>query len=184
MSKDDRAPLWKQLLGAVIGCSLALVIYSAYKFTGPKVTAWLYTPQSYVETTSDEAVRLAETDLEEGEVARMNRRHAQIAKTYAKPGSKAAADVAPVDAEKDPWGATVKEWEKLEADLLGEPEPAPTVEPAPPPPPPVKLPADSKPIESSDQLPDSGIGTWIAALIALCGASGLLYRRKIAEANC
>ena len=181
---NDRAPLWKQLLGAVIGGSLALVIYSGYKFVGPKITAWMYTPQSLIDTKSDDALRVAETDLPDAELERMEHRQAGIAQRYAKPGTKAAAGQTPktMEPEKDPWGATVKEWEKLEADLLAEPEPEPA--PMPPPPEPVmELPEDSMPIDSSDALPDSGIGTWIAALVALFGASGLLYRRKIALAK-
>ena len=170
----DRAPLWKQLVGAVVGGSLALVIYSSYKVVGPKLTAWLYTPQSYIETESDQPIRVADKNLSSGIVENMGRRQAEIAETYAKPGSKSAAESEPPTEEKDPWGATIQEWEKLEADLISEPEPIPQAES-----PPVALPADSKPIGSSDQLPDSGIGTWAAALVALCGASGLLYRRKV-----
>lgn len=42
--EDDRPPLWKQILGAVVGGGLALALYYGYDFAKPKVTAYLTLP--------------------------------------------------------------------------------------------------------------------------------------------
>jgi hypothetical protein len=41
---DGRPPLWKQILGAVIGGGLALAVYYAYEYAKPQVTAYLTLP--------------------------------------------------------------------------------------------------------------------------------------------
>ena len=41
---DDRQPLWKQILGAVIGGGLALCLYYGYDYAKPRVTAYLTLP--------------------------------------------------------------------------------------------------------------------------------------------
>ena len=41
---DDRPPLWKQILGAVIGGGLALALYYGYEYAKPQVTAYLTLP--------------------------------------------------------------------------------------------------------------------------------------------
>jgi len=42
--EDDRPPLWKQILGAVIGGGLALALYYGYEYAKPQVTAYLTLP--------------------------------------------------------------------------------------------------------------------------------------------
>ncbi|MBM3231151.1 hypothetical protein FJZ28_02375 [Candidatus Peregrinibacteria bacterium] len=41
---DDRPPLWKQILGAVMGGGLALCLYYGYEYAKPAVTAYLTLP--------------------------------------------------------------------------------------------------------------------------------------------
>ena len=41
---DGPPPLWKQVMGAVIGGALALGVYYAYEYAKPKVTAYLTLP--------------------------------------------------------------------------------------------------------------------------------------------
>ncbi len=45
-TEDDRPPLWKQILGAVLGGALALALYYSYEFVKPKVTAYLTLPSA------------------------------------------------------------------------------------------------------------------------------------------
>jgi hypothetical protein len=42
--EDERPPLWKQILGAVIGGGLALALYYGYEYAKPQVTAYLTLP--------------------------------------------------------------------------------------------------------------------------------------------
>lgn len=43
-TKSETPPLWKQILGAVVGGTLALTLYYGYDYAKPKVTAYLTLP--------------------------------------------------------------------------------------------------------------------------------------------
>ncbi|ALM10385.1 MAG TPA: hypothetical protein DEB30_01760 [Candidatus Peribacter riflensis] len=53
-----RPSLWKQLLGAVGGAAIALLLYQAYKVSAPIVTAWLVVPQSQIDAEHPGATRV------------------------------------------------------------------------------------------------------------------------------
>lgn len=52
--KTVRAPLWKQLAGAVAGALIALAVYGAYKWT-VTLAGSVATPAAEVEVTQEEA---------------------------------------------------------------------------------------------------------------------------------
>lgn len=57
---DSRPPLWKQLLGAVLGAVVALLLYEAYSVTSPVITAWVVAPQSQINAQHPGQVRVNE----------------------------------------------------------------------------------------------------------------------------
>lgn len=73
---SHKPPLWKQLLGAAVGGSVALSLYGIYTVAEPTVTAWLTVPK----TTSDMPVRVAGVD--EDRTAHIVSRAQQIAEEF------------------------------------------------------------------------------------------------------
>ncbi|MFH1443984.1 MAG: hypothetical protein ABIG34_01170 [Candidatus Peregrinibacteria bacterium] len=58
---EPRKPsLLKQLLGAVGGAAVALLLYQAYKISAPVITAWIVTPQSQIAAEHPGSVRVNE----------------------------------------------------------------------------------------------------------------------------
>lgn len=57
---DSRPPLWKQLLGAVLGAGVALLLYEGYSVASPVLTAWVVAPQSQIRAEHPGAVRVNE----------------------------------------------------------------------------------------------------------------------------
>jgi len=187
MPTDDRPPLWKQLLGAAVGGSAAFLLYMGYTTASPdlgRLVGMLVTPQSRIETQSDEPVRVSDSDISETEYDRIARRAQEIALEFGAPvasGSNVADEQVPppVQAEEDlPFGMAPVEqqiedaWEGMEA--TGQPEEP--VEQAPP----VAYEFAGEPPAYGDtgELPDAGVGLWLATLVAVAGTS-FLFRRKL-----
>lgn len=64
-NKTDRVPLWKQLMGAAVGGSLALGLYYGYEATAPRVQALLTLPSG--ERVFDlGAANIADKTMDEG----------------------------------------------------------------------------------------------------------------------
>ena len=61
MSDTQKAPLWKQLLGAITGAAVALVLYEAYVIVTPKLTALVTLPTSQAPSTFDDVGTIAGT---------------------------------------------------------------------------------------------------------------------------
>lgn len=75
---DGRQPLWKQLLGAVIGGGLALALYYGYEYAKPKVTAYLTLPPA--DRMYDlGAANIADKTTDEGNRKRLLSRNARVA---------------------------------------------------------------------------------------------------------
>ncbi|MBT4120163.1 MAG: hypothetical protein HOG89_03710 [Candidatus Peribacter sp.] len=65
--EDDRPPLWKQILGAVIGGGLALALYYGYEYAKPQVTAYLTLPVAEGGRTFDlGASNIADKTMDKG----------------------------------------------------------------------------------------------------------------------
>jgi len=78
--ENTRAPLWKQLLGAVVGGGLALAIYYAYDTAKPQVAAWLMLPAAENGRTYDlGAANIADKDLDDNQRKRFVSRNLQVA---------------------------------------------------------------------------------------------------------
>lgn len=79
---DGRAPLWKQLVGAVVGGGLALALYYGYDYAKPQVTAYLTLPVAEGGRLFDlGAASIADKSLEDDERKRFVSRNLQAAKT-------------------------------------------------------------------------------------------------------
>ena len=130
MSSTDRPSLAKQLLGAVVGGSLALGIFTLYRATPDNVTA-LILPQSWIDArTSDEDVRLAvKTDPDHtARIANQARRIVERYQDEPEPPPYAPEDYDVVIEEPestiDPQpteeevAAVSQEWEELEQAVL------------------------------------------------------------------
>ncbi|MCA9370671.1 MAG: hypothetical protein KC680_01775 [Candidatus Peregrinibacteria bacterium] len=75
---ENTQPLWKQILGAIIGGGLALAVYYAYEYTKPKVEAYLTLPPAdrmYDLGTS----HIADKTMDEGDRKRILSRNVRVA---------------------------------------------------------------------------------------------------------
>lgn len=76
--QDDKQPLWKQVLGAVIGGGLALALYYGYEYAKPKVSAYLTLPPA--ERMYDlGSSHIADKTTDEGNRKRLLSRNARVA---------------------------------------------------------------------------------------------------------
>lgn len=78
--ENNRVPLWKQLLGAVVGGGLALAIYYTYDTVKPQVTAWIMLPAAEGGRTFDlGAASIADKDLDDNQRKRFVSKNLQVA---------------------------------------------------------------------------------------------------------
>lgn len=78
--EDDRPPLWKQILGAVIGGGLALAVYYAYDYAKPKLNAYLTLPAAEGGRMYDlGASNIADKTMDEGNRKRILSRNLRAA---------------------------------------------------------------------------------------------------------
>jgi len=86
---SKRPSLFKQLLGAVGGAAIALVLYQTYKVGSPVVTAWLVAPQSQIAAEHPGTAR-ANTEVSEYKFNRLAAKAQEIYKRFAaEPGPQA-----------------------------------------------------------------------------------------------
>jgi hypothetical protein len=77
---DDRPPLWKQVLGAVVGGGLALTLYYGYEVAKPQVAAYLTLPVAEGGRLFDlGAASIADDSLEDDERKRIVSRNMRAA---------------------------------------------------------------------------------------------------------
>jgi len=77
---DDRAPLWKQLMGAVVGGGLALTLYYGYDAAKPQLAAYLTLPVAEGGRLFDiGAASIADKSLEDNERKRVVSRNMRAA---------------------------------------------------------------------------------------------------------
>lgn len=85
-SNEPKGPsLLNQIMGAVVGGSLALGIYYAYEFGAPAVTAWLTLPQSS-QSVSEDTETAAQQNLKPEQAVRINSRTREILSAFGQPG--------------------------------------------------------------------------------------------------
>lgn len=88
-TETKRPSLFKQLLGAAGGAAIALVLYEGYTLGAPIVTAWLVTPQSQIDAQHPATVRVDGT-VSEYEFNRMAAKAKEIYQKFsAEPQPKA-----------------------------------------------------------------------------------------------
>lgn len=78
---SNHPSLWKQLVGAVIGGSLGLLVYTAYEHSSPTVIAWLTIPQKDL-ASNGEGSRMADNDPNNKENIRFEARAREIAQEF------------------------------------------------------------------------------------------------------
>lgn len=196
-------PLWKQLMGAGVGMSLALTLYYGYKTAKPVVTAYLVPPGGITRSMVEGEVAASDKMLteEEGALKRISNRTREFAQRML---------------QNRPESEPVTEPQLTEptAEAAAEPQPvaprhhvAALADPTPPPAPtwapigndPVALaslrsgapawetdkgmmekgPIDKGPVPVPPQVPQSGPELWVAGMGALFGAYGM--RKKAAS---
>jgi len=176
-------PLWKQILGAVGGAAVALMLYTAWHAVSPHVSAWLIVPP----TESPEAIVLSDpADKTQKEFERIARRAREIADTFGtlhaaseiseEPMQKEAVESEPTPVVEPAPVVMEEEIEPAMNDVMAEEaiEVMPTEEAAPPAPvyePPVITEA------VAPALPSSGLGVVLITVFVLGALAGILHSR-------
>ncbi len=89
-TQSKRPSLMKQLLGAVSGAAIALLLYQAYKISAPVITAWLVAPQSQIAAEHPGSVRVND-EIGEYQFNRIAARAKEIYERFAaEPGPQVA----------------------------------------------------------------------------------------------
>tara|TARA_Y100000310_G_C20653774_1_gene800875 strand:- start:743 stop:1363 length:621 start_codon:yes stop_codon:yes gene_type:complete len=181
-TEEQRAPLWKQLVGAVVGGSLALGLYYGYELAEPNVKAILALPPA--ERMFDPgAANIADKTTDEGNRKRLlsrNVRNAQMLEGNNDPSRLDTVDTHELDvtwpghAQEEPdVVAELPELEVMEEEMLDVDEWDDLWE-------------DIKDREYEDEeveesnaedLPDTGFGLGLAVAGALGGALGMRKRK-------
>jgi len=184
---SSHPPLRKQVAGAVIGGSLALLLYAGYTAISPQIenlVGILITPQSRINSTAVEPIRMADKNVSDWEYKRMAAKAQRIANEFgAAPNIEPEVnpvilpDIAPepevIEAPEGTEGEDVAQ-DIVDAWTVLDEVPEDFEES-------FEFADDESTLygETSD-LPDSGVGVWLATLIAVVGTSFLIYRRKLA----
>ena len=173
---SDRAPLSKQIAGAVVGGALALMIYAGFTtLESPQsenLSGLLVTPQARLGLNEEGDHRIASKDIDEEEARRIASKTRQIANQFGASALEAIEEaevVLPEELEAQELVGDIEEaWEEMEEQEWEDSD--------------LEY-SDEEPdfYGDTDELPDSGIGVWLASLIALFGATYFLYRRKLAD---
>jgi hypothetical protein len=191
---NTRPPLWKQLIGALGGGALALALYAGYTVAKPELhslTGLLVLPQSRIDSDAIGDVRVARADVSEREMKRIASRAQRIAADFSGNYNAAApvveepiAPIAPIEmipmAEEDEAEIAAVQAE-MEAMLEDESDHAEAWDDQ-------DMQAlmqydEEKFYGNTEALPDSGIGAWLATLVAFAGAGIALVRRKCAPVH-
>lgn len=170
---NNRSPLWKQVLGAAVGGSLALMIYAGYQMTSTQLsslTGILVLPQDRINADTTQDVRIADASLDEEQVKRITSRAQRIAADFSKgaAGTTPEAEIVEIVPITLPQEQEIIEaWENVDTDVPAWDEEQ------------IEFPEDPAFYGNTDELPDSGIGMWLATLVAFAGATIYLYRKKV-----
>ena len=167
------SPLWKQLLGAIAGAGVALLLYGGYSRALPKLTAWLVVPQAQIEARQPAGVRTnrAVTDYDYGRfIARTQEIYRQFgaapsrSSVPAQETQLAQANPPPPPAPSPIGGSGTVTQVRMRERVARMQQTAvqETVEP-----------------KHTDTLPSSGVGLWFGVVLAGAGAAGLSLRRKM-----
>lgn len=81
---NTKPPLWKQLTGAVVGASLALVLYGGYKYGSTRLSAYITIPQLGIFSGSAEPVRTSSNVIPDDKLQRIALKAENVAKTYSR----------------------------------------------------------------------------------------------------
>ena len=192
MKNPLRSPLFKQLVGAVIGATLAYGLYVGYQEAAPKLGA--YVDVFWDDTQTSARFAQDNTDQFDRQVERQISRNTEIRERFAadedQPGLNVGTEAFDNIAERAKQYEQQLSEEDI-ADLVVEPEPEVLpeqnlfdIEVTPPAP-------DSseqweqewegmerEQVASDENLPDSGVGMWLAAVAALGGAIVIRKRCK------
>jgi len=185
-----RFPLLKQLAGAIIGATLAYGLYVGYQEAAPKLGAYIDVFWDDTQTSA----RFAQENVdqfdrqEERQASRNNEIRERFAADEDQPGLNVGTEAFDNIAERAKQFEQQLTEEDI-ADLVEEPEVLPEqnlfdIEVTPPAP-------DSgeqweqewegmerEQVASDENLPDSGVGMWLAAVAALGGAAVIRKRKK------
>lgn len=205
-------PLWKQLLGACAGATVAVVVYQAFLFVSPQVQAWLTIPTAPGVTQQDKAVITGDKDGER--LARQEQRNRQILEKFGQAMSSSSVPVAMHAAAQSSVASSASSRaisgglkgvvDATKSILNGTSSSAATVSSASSAPSPVAAPAArssssrrsgnvapvvtkgsdfvAPSVPRSERLPNSGVGLWLAASAAF-GATTVRRRMMHKAAN-
>lgn len=178
------SPFWKQILGALAGAGVALVLYGGYATTAPHLQAWLIAPQTQINAVQPGSATVNDDGISDVKYKRFVARSQEIYTRF-------AADGAPPPLEQD-HHIDVPGPTPIDPSLLPPPPPAGTgesvvnvhtedVAPAPEKKRRVPVPDQSmnRRMEKTPALPSSGIGMWFATCLAGLSAGGLVMRRRL-----
>lgn len=183
---NRRPPLWKQMLSAVIGAVIALVLYEGYVVTRPVLEALLIAPQSQIAAEHIGEARVSNVDVSTMKLDRIAARSQEIyrhlsAPVKPKPQNTRTAIIVPSVPPSAPSSAQAafasvgsssqrSQWGSQQSSagerILESPMPPP------------QLPEEPVRHVEAAQLPSSGIGTWIAGISALFGAMVFAMHRR------
>lgn len=170
----NRPPLWKQVIGAVAGAGLALVLYSGYQEVVPQIQAYIQLQDWQLKPEGQAHVRPAAKGISEEDYLRLEQRTREIMEDLG------AKDVV---ADPEPMDHYAEEMEERIVDRIEKrlEQPAEGVSPLPAhlPTPGGQTPTTPHAIQGdpTPALPDSGVGILGAALLAGAGA-GVMRMRK------
>ncbi len=173
---NEQTPLWKQLAGAGVGAMVALALYFGFKVSAPAITGMLVLPQERIGSDSIGEVRIAATNISERDSQRIINRAQEIAtklsKNAPKPVEHKAASKAFVAQTETPLIAEpLQELQPVEAPASVQATDT-KVEP-------VKVVAAKQVIATGKtDLPESGVGLWMAILVAFVVPTATLWKRK------
>lgn len=190
---SNKPSLWKQLLGAVIGGSLGLLVYSGYQVASPAVTSWLTIPQQDL-PSNGEGSRLADNDRTERTNSHFEARAREIAQEFGAAYKnyqvkEAAPEVSSASSEAASAGSStgVIPFEGATASESFVSSKASSADPS------ADVEAErtravremwkdenieKAPGPDTDELPDSGLGVLGALVAAGAGAGGLRARKR------
>lgn len=201
---SGRPPVWKQILGAVIGGTMGLLIYTGYKSGKPAIEAWLTIPQSTLTNPSDEGATINDSSYDPDKAQRIKTRAKKIERVFSNQNSQYQLDddvpfedfkdAAPSD-DTGLWsdeavplldGGSGNLWDSgtdnTHGGIITETKPSVPVIDA-------VQPYDfsttyDQPVVGKGKapnLPDSGLGLWAGLAVAFAGAVGLRYRARLVQ---
>jgi hypothetical protein len=157
--KNTPPPLWKQVLGAVVGATVALAIYGVYEGVAPKVRAYIL-PQDVMMKD----VRSAHRNLSEDTKRRFERISLQTKQMVERLNEQ--KETRQIEEDLLQFAREIEEAD-LEEEDVEVIELNPFVE------------MEMEPLdEDIEDLPDSGIATWLTVVVAGAGATAIHRRRK------